>query len=171
MKWESGSSNGKAITEFELHWKKNGGPWEFHEFSNMPTLVVEGLEIGSSYVWKVRAKNEIGWSDFSQESRTISTNPIAIPGIPKSANHGIGWVELNWDAPAGHMLVTAYELQSKRSDMATWETETNTCKREVYLVQDLRPCAHYSFRVRCLTFDGWSSYSDESEAFTTVRRH
>jgi len=171
LKWEAGPSNGKAITEFELYWKKNEGEFEPFQSTTWPTLPVEGLEVGFSYVWKVRAKNEIGWSEFSDHSHTISTNPIPIPGVPKSVKYGIGWVELQWQKPNGHMLVTAYELQSKRSDLNKWETETKSCKKEVFLVQDLRPCAHYLFRVRALTFDGWSSYSVESEPFTTVRRH
>ena len=34
LRWEAGPSNGKAITEFELWWKKNDGEWEEFMCSN-----------------------------------------------------------------------------------------------------------------------------------------
>ena len=172
LKWEAGSSNGKALLEFELHWRKNEREWEMYKLiKGVPTLPVGNLESGSNYQFKVRARNEIGWSEFSELSRGIRTNPIPIPGICISVKYGIGWVQLQWEPPPGHCIVTAYELQSKRSDMDSWVCQNKTNVKNGYLVQDMRPCAHYCFRVRAQTFDGWSSFSEVSEMFTTVRRH
>jgi hypothetical protein len=177
LKWEAGASNGKAITEFEVWWDPNKMGWAFlAEVKGPPVLLVSDLEVGGHYLFKVKAKNEIGWGEFSEFSDSVTTNPIPIPGVPTLKSKGIGWVELEWKPPGGQMLVDSYEVQkricvSESLSHEQWESVTKTCNREFLLVQELRPCASYQFRVRALTFDGWSSFSLISGAFSTSRRH
>ena len=177
LKWEAGASNGKAITEFEVWWEPSKTGWEFlAEVKGPPSLKVSDLEIGGHYLFKVKAKNDIGWGDFSETSNSVTTNPIPIPGVPNMKSRGIGWVELQWEPPGGQMLVDSYEIQKRICVTDSllhepWESVTRTCNRNFLLVQELRPCASYQFRVRALTFDGWSSFSPISEAFSTSRRH
>eukprot|EP00518_Triparma_eleuthera_P001728 CAMPEP_0182461174 /NCGR_PEP_ID=MMETSP1319-20130603/5816_1 /TAXON_ID=172717 /ORGANISM="Bolidomonas pacifica, Strain RCC208" /LENGTH=93 /DNA_ID=CAMNT_0024660405 /DNA_START=14 /DNA_END=295 /DNA_ORIENTATION=- len=92
------------------------------------------------------------------------------------SRNGIGWIELEWPPPGGAMLVDSYEVQKRLciTDSLTsekWTTVTMEAVKSRYLVQELRPCAGYEFRVRALTFDGWSSFSEVSKSYTTGRRH
>ncbi|GMI14470.1 hypothetical protein TrVE_jg9742 [Triparma verrucosa] len=177
LKWESGPSNGKAITEFEVWWKPNASEWSLlSSVKGPPSLAVSDLLIGCSYLFKVRSKNELGWGPFSPPSSPCTTNPIPLPSVPLTSKNGIGWIELHWSPPSGSLLVDSYEVQKRLvvSDSLSsqkWETVTNTCQTTRYLVQELRPCAQYEFRVRALTFDGWSSFSEVGGKYTTGRRH
>ncbi|GMI16544.1 hypothetical protein TrLO_g10801 [Triparma laevis f. longispina] len=177
LKWESGASNGKAITEYEVWWKPNTFDWDLLEtVKGPPQLHVENLEIGGSYLFKVRAKNELGWGPYSLESSRVTTNPIPLPGAPKMLKNGIGWIRLTWSPPGGAMLVDSYEVQKRMCITGAllsekWEVVTQEVQGVEYLVQELRPCAQYEFRVRALTFDGWSSFSEVSGRYTTGRRH
>lgn len=74
------------------------------------------------------------------------------------------------------MLVDSYEVQKRMCITGAllsekWEVVTQEVQGVEYLVQELRPCAQYEFRVRALTFDGWSSFSEVSGRYTTGRRH
>ena len=75
--------------------------------------------------------------------------------------NGIGWISLTWSPPIGAMLVDSYEIQKRLCVSGSlshekWVTVTTEAVKNEYLVQELRPCAAYEFRVRALTFDGWS---------------
>jgi hypothetical protein len=138
--------------------------------------VVDKLIVGGFYYFKVRANNEIGWSPFSVNSPEIITNPIPIPGKARSKSSGIGWVELEWDTPIGVLIVSSYEVQKRQSTTKIeaseeWETVAAGMSGNSCMVQELKPCAGYLFRVRALTFDGWSSYGPNSDRFVTRRRH
>jgi hypothetical protein len=163
--------------KFEVFWKTMVKDWELlSEVKGPPSLTVQDLEIGQCYFFKVRAHNEIGWSPFSEESAGVSTNPIPIPGVPVQAKSGIGWVMLRWALPVGELLVDCYEIQKRiistdQLTHATWQPVVKDCTATDYLVQELKPCAKYQFRVRALTFDGWSSFSPISEECECKRRH
>ena len=175
--WEAGPCNGKAISAFEVYWKSTVKDWELlSEVKGQPTLAVNNLVTGQSYVFKVRARNEIGWGEWSTDSKSVSTNPIPIPGVPTCLKTGIGWVGLEWNKPVGELLVDSYEIQKRiisadQLEFAKWEVVVTTCQTNDYLVQELKPCAKYNFRVRALTFDGWSSFSPISGEFECKRRH
>jgi len=177
LKWEAGPSNGKAIGCFEVYWKTVVKDWELlSEVKGPPTLLVANLEVGNSYFFKVKAHNEVGWSPFSLESKAVLTNPIPIPGVPMQKAAGIGWVQLEWAKPVGELLVDSYEVQKRilstdQLDHAKWEIVVTTCQATGFLVQELKPCAKYQFRVRALTFDGWSSFSLISRECECKRRH
>ena len=156
---------------------KNNGEWEFLEtVRGQPVLLVDKLDVGGIYFFMVRSKNEIGYSAFSEMSDKIATNPIPIPGIPVQKSNGIGWVELEWALPVGKLLVDSYEVQKRlRSEdelqVEDWDSVTTSVAKNQLLVQELKPCATYEFRVRALTFDGWSSFSPISTFYVTRRRH
>ena len=181
LEWSPGSSNGKAISAYELWQNHINSPeprgWELLQIvKGALSLKIAGLDLGGSYYFKVRAKNEIGWGGFSPQSELISTNPIPIPGKPREVGGGIGWIDLEWDVPVAEMLVDSYEVQKRvveKTDLGAlpWEIVTSTITVNRMLIQELGPCKVYQFRIRALTFDGWSSFSDVSEPMTTKRRY
>ena len=126
---------------------------------------------GEKRTFRVRAKNKHGWSGWSKPSAAVSTSTILPPGVPRLKNAGPSWIEVQWDhAPNGD--VVKYVLQYQVAGSMAWRTHGRAELREdSAVVADLKPQVNYIFRIQALTLEGYSVFTDPSEAFRTVRRY
>lgn len=91
------------------------------EFINAQAFRAKGLVPGSSYVFRVRQRNEKGWSKFSQSSKLIPTFPTAPPSAPTvlSESSGSTYLTVSWyqEKDSGVALtVLGYEVQTGKNE-------------------------------------------------------
>lgn len=183
ISWQPGCCNGQPITKFELQRIVLGGRWEYARTVSVPSsqnwAIIKDLELGSPEIFRVRARNAIGWSPWSPASRSVIVYAVHPPSTPVLKRRGVTWVHVEWSPPADPNdanAVLAYHLYFKMHKLpacAPWAT----LKRNLDLtesnviVPDLKPAASYIFKVKASTLNGTSAFSAPSPPFSTMRRH
>ena len=117
---------------------------------------VTGLTNGTSYSFKVRAKNEVaGEGPASNEATAV---PVTVPSAPQSFNAtaGNGKVTLDWTAPAsdGGNVIRTYEFRYKEGSGAftMWATVPNSnVNTTTHTVRNLTNGTVHTFEVRAAT--------------------
>ena len=67
--------------------------------------------------------------------------------------------------------VVKYVLQHKIAGAVKWNTlQWDELREDTAVVGDLKPHKRYVFRIQALTLEGFSVFTDESEAFQCSRR-
>jgi hypothetical protein len=125
-----------------------------HRFQTC-TGYVYGCIPNRQYAFRVRGRNNLGWSEFSEESESAyAIDPIKAPSI------GARFIDLVWPKPGGGGTVLEYELQMRKGASldGAFTTVSATIGEQVYRVKDLEPLSPYSFRVRYKNSFGWSSW-------------
>ncbi|MBW3081424.1 Ig-like domain-containing protein [Bifidobacterium saguinibicoloris] len=96
LTWTPGSANGSPITDYEVAW---GGPTNGSKSCGaVTTCKITGLANGQTYTFKVRARNEVGWS---KDSNTTTGKPDKVPDAPGkvSLQGARNAVTITWEAP------------------------------------------------------------------------
>ncbi|GMI30772.1 hypothetical protein TrRE_jg11966 [Triparma retinervis] len=159
-------------------------------------IVVGGLEAGVGYQFCVRARNEHGWTGWSELSEIKETRGARPPSKVRvcKENHGrrgvvaadSSWIMVEWEPPADNKLgcPEEYELQVCNRNAGledVWETcsvvnctggefgEPNVEDCRAF-VTNLKACVNYVFRVRSCTARGWSVWSEISDEIATLGR-
>lgn len=136
-----------------------------------PTRVIEGLENGQAYRFRVRAHNAApdpsDWSPWSPTN--IPAKPPAAPAAPTAQRQSAigstaGGVEVTWGAvegpAAGGDPVDAYQVQTFRGGSAYGDIHTASGTRYVVTLPADR--AEYTFKVRAKNKAGWGAWSAAS---------
>ena len=99
LNWTAGSANGSPITEYKVLWSGAGSGERSCGVATSCTI--EGLSNGKTYTFKVRAKNEVGWS---KESNAVEGTPDKLPDAPTdvSIEGGERTITVTWKAPSGN---------------------------------------------------------------------
>ena len=116
---------------------------------------VTGLTNGTTYSFKVRAKNRKGGSPASNE---VTVVPANVPTAPQNltATAGNGRVRLDWTTPTsdGGNPITHYELRLKAGNLLvpTWATVPNSdVNTTAHSVTGLHNGTTYIFELRAAT--------------------
>ena len=147
LSWTAPSDGGSTITRYE--YQQNGGAWTTTGGTDT-SYIVNGLNNGTLYSFKVRAVNAIG---NGAESTTATATPAAappatVPAAPTdlTATPGNGRVLLSWTAPSyGGRYIIRYEYQQNGGD---WTTTGDTATS--YMINRLTNDTLYSFKVRAV---------------------
>lgn len=99
LNWTAGSANGSPITEYKVLWSGAGSGER--SCGAATSCTIEGLSNGKTYTFKVRAKNEVGWS---KESNAVEGTPDKLPDAPTdvSIEGGERTITVTWKAPSGN---------------------------------------------------------------------
>jgi surface protein len=142
----------------------------FDEQSADTDIEVPGLDPSAEYKWRVRAVNNETQSEWS-EIWTFTTNAdeeeLVAPQLSSPSNEATDislTVNLDWDAAGG---AESYQVQlveeSGSFDTPNFESETS----DTNIGLELDPLTEYKWRVRSLTSDDESEWS-EVWTFTTM---
>ena len=92
-----------SITTYGLYWNSGSGSTftalvgEDTDYTSTSFLVTQDITTGQSYIFKVRAKNFWGWSEYSSETSikaaTIPEKPIT---VETSVDSSTGDVVIDW---------------------------------------------------------------------------
>jgi hypothetical protein len=140
------------------------------------SCTVPGLTNGSSYTFKVRARNGIGWSPLSTPTSAISPSgsdpapnpPAPAPQEPPSAPRNVSAIPgvesaiVSWVAPSssGTFPVTSYEVTASPGEHSCLvSAPALTCT-----ITGLTPGESYTFVAKAYSSVGWSGSSATSNA-------
>ncbi|CDW74138.1 pa14 multi-domain protein [Stylonychia lemnae] len=123
-------TGGSAITSYNLE-QYSGANWNevvgnTTSFLGLSTNI-EGVSVGTTYTFRIRAKNYFGFGQFS-ESALLS--PIDAPDKMAKLRTSIvnTNVKIAWDAPATNGLaISEYKIMIQNNDTTTYSTETRYC--------------------------------------------
>jgi hypothetical protein len=130
LSWTAPANNGAAIDTYEVD--ATGG---LTQSCPATTCTIKGVNMGTSYSFRVKAHNQVGWSALSAASRSqaIDLAPSMIGGgaggagglALKSADQGF---TATWSPPDNQgSAIERYELQYRTADgEATGQTRTTT---------------------------------------------
>uniref|UniRef100_A0AC34GPF1 Twitchin n=1 Tax=Panagrolaimus sp. ES5 TaxID=591445 RepID=A0AC34GPF1_9BILA len=179
-----------------LDWKPpeddGGEPIEYYEVERMDpkdgiwvpagrtadtNFVVDGLQKGHNYQFRVKAVNSEGKSDpLETEDSTTAKNPFERPdkpGTPEATDWDSDHVDLKWDPPAsdGGAPITEYQIE-KRTKYGRWEPAiTVDGNTNAATVPDLTAGEEYEFRVVAVNKGGPSDPSDASKPIIAKPRN
>ncbi len=167
--WERGSENEDG---YEVERKAPGGDWTILTTTGPGDgdILDENLEMTTEYCYRVRAQNDLGYSDWSDEACATTTD-IPIPGAPfglRAEAAGPTSITLNWVAPSPSYAESFEIEQSLTGNEGDFSRVTPDADGKVrtHTVNDLDPQTEYYFRIRGVNRSGASDYSNIASATT-----
>ncbi len=167
------SDGGDPITDYRVQYRKAGSlTWvTFPDGGgNATTATVKLLTNGTSYEFRVKAKNAVG---LGAPSNVASATPGATgpgkPGAPTglTATAGDKKVTLSWTAPAdnGGSAITDYRVQYRKAGALTWVTfPDGGGTATTAIVKPLANGTAYEFRVKAKNAVGLGAPSNVASA-------
>lgn len=172
FRWQKPCCNGSSILCYELQIAQIGTEWTVLDSNLSPACDeyhVTKLEKGTAYQFRIRCKNDEGWSPFGTLAEPVSTHDILPPETPilKSRNHHS--ITIEWSIP-DDSNIAYYELQVAHKD-DSWLTVAPTLPDREFVCGRLRPLAWHRFRVRAFSPSrGWGAFCEPSAPIQTSRR-
>ena len=175
LSWTAPVYNGdSAITNYIIEYKLNSDPdvpasWQIFADAETPIIVatpVTGLINGTSYDFRISAKNDMGVGNPS--TPLVSSTPRTIPSKPTitSAVSGDMQVTVNFSAPAnGGAEITGYAVTSNGGGTDSNSGSTNLS----HIVTGLTNGTAYTFTVTATNIAGTGPASDPSSSVTPAK--
>ena len=173
--WSAPVSNGgSAITDYTVQYSSNSGStWTTFTdgVSTATSATITGLSAGTSYTFRVLAKNAIGDGPYSAASAAVSA--ATTPDAPTTvvATQGVGQMGVTWSAPVnnGGSAITDYVVQYSSDSGSNWTTFADgTSTSASTTVTGLANSTSYVFRIAAVNVIGTGSYSTASTAVSTA---
>jgi hypothetical protein len=162
-------NNGSSLTGYDVQWDQSSDfsspAIKAYGTSSSPSVTVTGLNDGTRYYVRVRAKNGVGaapWSTDGQYEDTIPAAPTALTLTAPSTTS----IKATWASPSPQ--ITGYDLQYSTS--STFASGVTTVALGVVLthtVTGLAPGTKYYFRVRAKNASGVGAWSTTAN-YTTL---
>lgn len=93
----------------------------------MTAYTAQNLEMGTTYNFKVLARNALGYSDDSNEIQVIAAAKPSKPYSP-STSFAEDIVTIYWDEPITNGAeIIAYDIKIRHSNFATYSSNTEYC--------------------------------------------
>jgi hypothetical protein len=128
LTWNEGGSNGGApVTEYRINIAEQGGSFSVLASTADLNYLATALTSGTTYKFKVEAKNEYGYSEYSE---TITLLAAYIPEIPISVTTEIdgSQVKVLWTLPSDNgSPITAYKVYIQEVGTTTYALENTDC--------------------------------------------
>ena len=158
-------------TEFRVAMSRdNGANWDQVGVlaANSTGFGIENLNPGTRYLFKVRAANGVGYSEYSNTiDVSTSIEPPAAPANLRVANTWARTVDLNWDDLSNNE--TEFRVAMSRDNGANWDQVGVLAANSTgFGVENLNPGTRYLFKVRAANGEGYSEYSNTIDVITRI---
>lgn len=174
-------SSGSAIIDYNIQYSSNNGTsWITAQdtVSATTSATIQPLNNGTSYIFRVRAQNNLGFGPYSNNSASVI--PRTVPGVPRnlSAVAESGAIRLSWIPPLdnGGSPVTRYRIHISLDNGATWfiirrcgdttcwESDAGNSLREdptgtSYTITNLTNGTQYWFRIAAFNIAGRGDFT------------
>jgi hypothetical protein len=190
LQWSalSAPENGNSeVLAYSLYWDNGSGTTGIALLDALVTSAsVPGLTGGTTYRFKVRARNLYGPGAFSPELVVLASDLPDKTTIPTVA---IGSTEtavtISWTEPGDHAAtITAYEILLLHADGVTFTSETTYCDGSDSAIVAALSCAIpmttvatitgravdtlIRVKIRAYNANGWGDYSELNTAGATI---
>ncbi len=173
LSWTASSSNGAAITGYEVRRRVQGSStwspdWTAIEGSGRETTshTEEDLSAGTTYVFEVRARNDVGAGSAAGASAT--TDPS---GGELTASRGDGRATLSWSVTSTVLYDWEYRQSTNGgSSWSGWTSMPHAGVKRSYVVTNLTNGVAYTFQVRALNSAGAAGPLSNAETVTPAGR-
>ncbi len=99
LTWTADYNGGSAILDYKVYFDQGTNTWTPFAFGIAQTsFTATGLTAGTTYKFKVQARNIVGYSDISAEISVIAaaypsspTDLLNVPAITDASNIGLRW--------------------------------------------------------------------------------
>jgi len=163
LAWGRSKDNGGLPLEYLVEkFDVTSDAWVKQGTTSNTDMLVNDLEAGREYDFRVFAFNELGESESLQTAKRITAkNSYTVP-LPPMAPDVIAWNErsitIQWKEPIddGGARITGYHIEA-RSSGGQWQTwETLDCPDRTACLQKLQKGVEYQFRVIAINKAGKS---------------
>jgi len=125
------------------------------------TKNINGLSNLTNYWWRVKAKNEIGWGNFSAWYKFTTIVPVPVsPVLVSPLNNAVGlplYLNLQWNKP---VYATSYRVQVATDSLfSNLIVNDSTLTDSIKAINGLQPLTYYYWRVNASNLGGTSNYS------------
>jgi len=127
--WLDGAQDGGTpVLDYKISYADNGGEYTTLEIGvTAKTYTVINMLSGHTYGFKVQARNNFGYSDFSQEVLITAAKVPAKPA-PPTTTFQRETVLIDWVAPdAGGSPIKGYRIFVRQNDGVTFTLELDNC--------------------------------------------
>jgi hypothetical protein len=161
LRWNAPPANGSAIVEYCLEWDQSRG--EFVQLflgKGKQYKLSHKFQPGSQSLFRVRARNAIGWSETSEEAvYSVGQAPPAAPPSPTLSSCTPHSLTLHWTMPPGPTPVTSFCLEMDDPNSGYGFCPVYQGDGLSYTCRDLRRMTVYSFRLTASNEAGTSPTS------------
>lgn len=158
------ADNGSGLNLFGFQWANNSSFSNYGYYEhNGHVMDIHGLAPNTTYWFRGRARNGVGWSAWSPAvtAKTLAAPPsevwnVMAPDILPDS------VRLTWNEPSnlGGAAITGYQAQlSLTSDFATAITADAAGTAREMTIGGLTGATHYYTRMRAKNAAGWGPWS------------
>lgn len=173
LTWSAPSDNGGAsITSYDVQRAANSS-----FTSGLVTVSTTsrsysfaGLSTGTTYYFRVRARNSVGAGDWSTTDSATTWETPSAPTSLSTSSPTTSSITVGYAAPLfnGGTAVTEYQVQRATNSEFTSGVVTITDAGSPTLVSGLTPATIYFFRVRARNAVGYGDWTGATSARTTA---
>ena len=161
-KWDAPASPAAPITGYEAQYfhDETWTTWATPA-ADAVSATLSGLDAGSTYRVRIRARNAHGWGDYTNPYAEI-TLPHAQPpdGVGSvSAQRGGGNVTIAWNAPA---RATGYDVVYSTNDKQSWTRLATNQSSTSYTLAGADDALSYVVAVRAINDAGESGWTNSN---------
>lgn len=160
LTWSAGVFDGASpIIDYRVFYDQGTGTWiSLKTGITSTSYTVTGLTASQLYVFKVQARNIMGYSEFSSQ---VSIRAAGIPDQPTAPTTTINgnYVDVAWTAPYdGGSDILSYTIKLKQSDGTTFTAESTDCVGSDPTVMSTTTCSVQISTIRSAPFSiPWGS--------------
>lgn len=167
-----GAADGRGATvlEYQTQVDNHIAFDSIHESWSGGTKTVSGLPAASTFFFRSRARNSVGWGAWSSigQFTTGASAPGAPTGLASSAITETD-ATLSWTAPGstGGSAIQHYDVQRSENSSFSSGVVTSTSSASPFTTDSLTPGKAYWYRVRAVNGVGAGAWSN-TVSFTTL---
>ncbi|XP_065887672.1 fibronectin type-III domain-containing protein 3A-like isoform X2 [Dysidea avara] len=168
IRWNAPNDNGSPIIEYCLEWNLESDYEQLYCGKEKQFRVQHKFTPGSLTKFRVKARNEVGWSQLSDHvTYTCSAAPPEAPPTLECIDPGVDHVTIRWSSPDNNgALITSYKLEMDDVDAGYGFRVIYQGEELHYTCSKLQRKSSYKFRVCAVNSAGVGAYSAATECVT-----